>query len=234
MTTTQVIDLSHWNTVQSFASVKAAGVVGVIHKATEGNYNTDPEFRPRHADACEAGLLFGAYHFGTGNPVGEQVSRFCGEVGDHPDLLLALDLEDYSNPMTLSQAREFIEGVEARMGRSCVLYSGNRIKELLGSKVDPWWGTRRLWLAHYTTGTPTCQASWSTYWLWQFTDTGKVSGMSGDTDLNHFQGTHDALRAEWSGGDIIEPPTTEPSPAEFITVTIKLTLPKGSKVEVTS
>ncbi len=31
-----VIDLSHYNTVTNFSDVKAGGIVGVIHKATEG------------------------------------------------------------------------------------------------------------------------------------------------------------------------------------------------------
>jgi len=30
-----VIDLSHHNTVTSFADIKGAGVLGVIHKATQ-------------------------------------------------------------------------------------------------------------------------------------------------------------------------------------------------------
>ena len=36
-----VIDLSHHNTVTSFQDAKAAGILGVIHKATEGTIFVD-------------------------------------------------------------------------------------------------------------------------------------------------------------------------------------------------
>ena len=60
-----VIDLSHFNTVTSFSDIKSAGVVGIIHKATEYTNWSDPTYASRKPQALAAGLWWGAYHFGT-------------------------------------------------------------------------------------------------------------------------------------------------------------------------
>ena len=61
-----VIDLSHFNNVTDFNAVKADGIVGVIHKATEGHGYTDPTYLSRRSQALAAGLWWGAYHFAHG------------------------------------------------------------------------------------------------------------------------------------------------------------------------
>jgi lysozyme len=59
-----VIDLSHYNTVTSFQQVGMAGIIGIIHKATEGMNFVDAKYDEHRAAALSAGLLWGAYHFG--------------------------------------------------------------------------------------------------------------------------------------------------------------------------
>ena len=49
-----VIDLSHFNEVSDFNLVKADGIVGVIHKATEGIDYIDPRYFTRRRDALAA------------------------------------------------------------------------------------------------------------------------------------------------------------------------------------
>lgn len=46
-----IIDLSHHNRVSELATIKATGVLGVIHKATQGIGYTDPEYAHRRAAA---------------------------------------------------------------------------------------------------------------------------------------------------------------------------------------
>jgi len=58
-----VVDLSHHNDVTDFSKVKAAGIVGVIHKSTEGTGFADKMYAVRRGHAIDAGLLWGAYHF---------------------------------------------------------------------------------------------------------------------------------------------------------------------------
>ena len=42
-----VVDLSHWDEVNSFEDAKNDGVVGIIHKATESNNDFDPTYNQR-------------------------------------------------------------------------------------------------------------------------------------------------------------------------------------------
>ena len=109
--------------------------------------------------------------------------------------------------MTLAQAREFMTLIAERLGRKPILYSGHLIKEGLGSRTDAFFGSHRLWLAHYNPN-PTVQRSWAAYWIWQYTD--KRSGLNpnevpgipgnsgGDLDCNSYPGTRAQLRAEWA------------------------------------
>src|SRR5437870_8817789 len=69
-----VVDLSHHNRVADFNAVTADGIVGIIHKATQGFRFTDPKYQDRRSRALEVGLLWGAYHFGVG---GEGSSLAC-------------------------------------------------------------------------------------------------------------------------------------------------------------
>ena len=52
--------------MSSFETVKAAGIAGIIHKATQGLSFQDPTYHDRRTQALAAGLLWGAYHFGEG------------------------------------------------------------------------------------------------------------------------------------------------------------------------
>lgn len=227
-----VLDLSHHETVQSWDKVKADGIVGIIYKATQGTGYHDPTYFPARAAAIDAGLLWGSYHFGDHSDVTKQIDNFVDYAKPYPDELFCLDLEDNGdNSMTLMQARQWVDGVEAELGRAgqCVVYSGNTLKEMLGNTVSTFWGKRRLWLAQYGT-TPKVQKSWDTYWLWQYSDGDvgpeprDVDGINDKVDSNHFDGTPEQLKDQWSGG--------KESPILPV-VKILITAPPGVKIEVT-
>jgi len=214
----KVLDLSHHNSVSSWQQVRGAGIVGIIHKATEGATYTDPDYLKRAHDAMNAGLLWGAYHWINAGNIANQVDNFLHFVGVDDETLYALDWEDDPNNGTASkaQAQEFLQRIAEKIGANrCVVYSGNTAKEKLGSNVDSFFGQHRLWLAQYGTS-PVPQASWDDYWLWQYSD-GNVGpqphgcpGVSGDVDTNSWPGNDGQLRQEWSGAGVIPaPPTTQ-------------------------
>ena len=65
--TNSVIDISHHNGSRlRFDKAKADGIAGVIQKATQGEAYVDATFKRNRTAILGAGLLFGAYHFGTG------------------------------------------------------------------------------------------------------------------------------------------------------------------------
>jgi len=79
-----VVDLSHHNQTVDLKKAKQDGILGVIHKATEGTNYTDPTYQERRKLAMEAGLMWGAYHFGSGGDGNAQAEYFLKAVDPGP------------------------------------------------------------------------------------------------------------------------------------------------------
>lgn len=206
--TPKVVDLSHWDTVLDFRKVKAAGIVGVIHKATQGTTYKDRFYSGRRKEAVAAGLLWGAYHFANDQSVDKQVENFIEVAAPDGDTLLCLDWEPYGNhTMSTSQAVAFFKAVYTETGQRPVIYSGNLIKEQLngrGAVTVNFFGMHRLWLAQYGPRAK-LPAGFDKYFLWQYTGDGigplphSVDGVNnGGIDLSVFQGTDDELAEQWA------------------------------------
>ena len=180
----------------------------MIHKATTGAVGADDAYARRRPLATQAGLLWGAYHWGTAAPASDQVDNFLRVADPDSNTLVALDFERTAgDQMTIDGAREFLGLISEKLGRKAVLYSGNVAKSDLGSKRDSFFGGHRLWLAEYGPD-PRLQESWNSYWLWQYTDGESgpgmktVGGIPGDSkgrlDCNYFAGSAAELAQQWS------------------------------------
>jgi GH25 family lysozyme M1 (1,4-beta-N-acetylmuramidase) len=200
-----VVDLSHHNAVggngpalAGFQQMRAAGVVGVIHKATQGSQLVDGRYAPRRPAALDAGLLWGAYHFADNSDVVAQATHFLSIAKPDGKTLVALDWEpNGEHTMSADQARKWLAFVAAKIGRKPVLYSGNLAKEVLGNKLDPFFGSHRLWLAQYSESWKV-QNSWRNPWLWQYAENGAVPGIDGAVDHNAYDGTPEELAEDWA------------------------------------
>lgn len=202
MPTPLVIDLSHFNTNVDFAKVRASGVVGVIHKATQGSDYVDLEYAKRKPLALQAGLLWGAYHFGTGGAVADQVTNFIDVTQPDGSFLLALDFESNGDDsMSLAQAKQFLSTVMAQAGQRPVLYTGGYFNDCVGDQPDPDMAQYRLWWAQYANA-PKINSTWPAYWLWQYSD-GSAGpderAVDGATpcDCSAHNGSEAQLRASW-------------------------------------
>lgn len=199
-----VIDLFHGDAVTDFKKVAAAGVKAVIHKATQGSGMTDQAYAERRRMATDAGLLWGGYHFNTGEPIASQVQHFLDAAKPDDNTLMALDFEDNrASNMSDDQAWDFLQRLCQHVKRP-VIYSGNRAKDLLGSKSDSLLGTFRLWLCQYGPRA-VLQPSWKSWWLWQFTGDGigpqphTVDGISTrGIDINQYGGDPAQLASDWA------------------------------------
>ena len=204
MTTNAVIDMSHHNSQENFSAAANSGIVGIIHKASQGVGGPDPTYKGRRDAAKAAGLLWGAYHFGTGSDGVSQAEFFLSNVGDVNDTLLVLDLE--GNPtgpsMSLVEARAFVTHVKQEAGRWPGLYSGHYLKEELGAQDDPVLKQCWLWLAQYGP-TPVIPSNWADWTMWQYTDGAHgpdphaVPGI-GYCDRDLFNGSLDELKTFWA------------------------------------
>ena len=200
-----VIDLSHHNVVTSFPDARSAGIAGVIHKATEGRTFVDSDYHARKKLALDAGLLWGAYHFGTNSDVAPQVEHFLETIAPDPNDLMVLDFERLgtANTMTLSQAEEFVTLIEQKTGRFPGLYSGqNFLRSQVGSSTDTVLKNCFLWIARYSDQMPVVPPAWKTFTLWQYTDgthgpqPHEIAGI-GPCDRDKFNGTLANLKRLW-------------------------------------
>jgi lysozyme len=223
-----VIDISHWQTVDpGFEPAKREGIVGVIHKLTEGSSYVDDTVDARAFLAREAGLLFGVYHFVRPGNMKSQAEFFVNtadklNLDENGALLYALDHEDPG--VSLKQALDFLLAVEELTGKSPVLYSGHVLKEQLADGCeDPRIYNYRLWLAQYSSS-PELPKGYDVYWLWQYTDQGQLPGIAPAVDLNQYFGDRvDDLIEEWAGGFEPEPdPGPVPVPGLMYTTTITI------------
>jgi len=213
MTTMQppfVVDISHYDTVQpnGFTLAKAAGVLGVIHKATQGVDFTDGLYATRRPLAKAAGLLWGCYHFNTGDPVKTQVEFFFSVAKPDDQTLVALDFEDNTaSEMSISQCAEFLDLADQKLGRKLVLYGGDRIRKQLptaDAETQEFIGAHKLWLSEYG---PVAHvpAPWTKYFLWQFTGDGTgpdphdVPGLTNSDGLDvNVCGSASTLAKDWT------------------------------------
>jgi lysozyme len=200
-----VIDLSHHNTVTSFQEVKEAGILGVIHKATEGTTFVDSQFDSRRRQALAAGLFWGAYHFGVSGDAEGQADHFLNIVNPDPTDLLVLDFEP--NPregdMTLAEAEAFVSRINDQVGR----FPGFIFRTSV-SQGPPWEARQYrfkncfLWIARYSSQLPQVPAAFPTFTLWQYTDGNngpqphQVQGIR-RCDKDKFNGDEAGLRKLW-------------------------------------
>ena len=193
-----VIDLSHFNNVTSFAEIQQSGIVGVIHKATEGTGWSDPTYARRKQQALAAGLLWGAYHFGVNEDGTAQAEYFLSMVNPGPQDLLALDFEQNpSSQMTIAQAEQFVEEIYSKTGRYPGFYSDALVGSLLGSTQNSILANCWFWRAEYGGSSPSVPPTWPGWTMWQYTESGSVPGITGACDRDTFNGSVADLSKLW-------------------------------------
>lgn len=206
-----VADLNHNNTI-NFARVAAAGIGGVIHKATQGLSFTDSLYAMRRAAAGGYALEWGAYDFCTDDDVHQNVLRFLAVAKPDPRTSLWLDYErNKDHQMTMPQALEFLDRVDQAVGRYCGIYGGgDRLKPDcigLSDKDREFLAAHPYWLCEYG---PTAKMTdpnghplpWAKPSLWQKWADGAgpnppmIDGLERQADLSVFDGDRAAL-ADW-------------------------------------
>ena len=187
------IDVSNWSGSIDWRDVADSGVRAVIIQASEGIFYRDPYLHEFYDGAKEYGLKIGFYHFfnpGSSPTPKEQARYFVDTIsGLHADIKLILDLEQtggLDNYRLTIQALEFLREVERLSGLDAAVYTytnfaQNNLYEGLGLEKYP------LWIAQIDTDRPASNPIWGRrYDAWQYSDTGRVSGIGTNTDLDIF------------------------------------------------
>lgn len=196
------IDVSSYQDDVDWNGVKKAGVLFAFIKASEGITLADEKYARNAQLARQVGIPFGPYHFFRPNDdVDAQVNNFCTavgalQVGDLPPVL-DVEIEKIWKPYTLAQRIDMIvrwmTAVEKRLGVKPILYlSTNFAGEILGS--SSMLKDYVLWVADYIKGDePNVPLPWTAWVFWQYFDKATVGGVTGDCDVNWFNGTADDL-----------------------------------------
>jgi lysozyme len=191
------VDVSRYQGEIDWKKVAAAGYKFAAIRATVGDFYTDPRFYTNWTNAKKAGFLVVAYHVVVPYNYGDkQIHRYKDVLdGRENDLPVVLDIERHDNMSDAAVThciKDCIADVVLHFKRKPLIYTARYFwKDHVLPSSD--WAKYDLWVASYTTGAPIMPPGWTTWKIWQYSGTGKVPGVSGDCDVNWFQGTYSDL-----------------------------------------
>jgi len=199
--TVKGIDVSYYQGTINWSSVKADGVQYAFIRVSDGTGFIDPKFETYWSQSRAAGVLHGAYQFfRPGQDPIAQADLLLSKIGGKlaaDDLPPVVDVEA-SDGLTAAQIqpklKQWIDHVTAALGRPPIIYTGFYFwRDSVGA---PDYTSSPLWHAQYTTATcPNIAPPWADWHFWQFTSSGAVAGISGNVDVDRWNGDMTALKA---------------------------------------
>jgi lysozyme len=230
MTDPVCCDISHWQSSVDFAKVKASGVRGVIAKATESTTYRDDTYARNRQGAKDNGLLFASYHFARPGDPSAQARFYLDFAKPDQGSRVVYDWEDAG--VSMANALDFLKAVRnARPDLQLTVYCSSMFGP--AQPRNDWLvSNTSLWVARYTSSASvgTLPGSWSAYSLWQYSQEGKVPGVSSNCDINRFNGPDDQFD-KWMGpvSGAVTPPAPGPAPDVEIPI---LTLSSDAPVSI--
>ncbi len=197
------IDVSKWQGDIDWHAARQAGTQFAFIKATEGGDHIDDKFTQNWRGAKQAGIPRGAYHFVFWcRPAEEQADWFKRNVPADPEALPpVLDLEwngqsrncpkKVPREQAVAMAKTMLLAMEEHTGKRPIIYTDITFHdEVLKNELDDY----PFWLRSVA-AEPHERYENRRWTFWQYTTTGRVSGISGDVDRNTFYGGEDQWRA---------------------------------------
>lgn len=206
------IDVSYWQGTIDWAKVKTSGKKYVIMRAAHA-LAVDTKFDANWKGCHDQGLHCGVYQFFEPDidPV-KQADVMIAKMGTLKagDLPPVIDVESVGNPK-VSQAAlatavgKWIDHVKAVTGRNPIIYTGAYFWE--GNVNSSAYVSSPLWHAQYCSNCcPNIASPWKKWYFWQYSSTGSVSGITGNVDMDLWNGTTAAI--DTLSGDTAPPACT--------------------------
>ncbi len=190
------IDVSYHQGNIDWEKVKNSGIKFAIIRAGSGT-TEDSRFKANMEGALNAGIEVGVYWFSTAYTVDnvEKEAQKCMEIISPYKSKLSFpvffDYEEYTiklaqdnniklNLSSLSNiCEEFLSKLKSN-GYKCGIYTNKTVSKYYLS--DNLRNSYDFWIAQYN---DKC-TYWNKYIMWQYSQSGKVDGISGNVDLNYY------------------------------------------------
>ena len=204
-------DVSYWQGTINWAGLKAAGRKFVIMRVAHA-LAFDTKFDFNWKSCHDQGLHCGVYLYFEPNvdPIA-QANLLLNKMGPlgPGDLPPVADVESTGGGMTptaiAAAVKKFIDHVEAKVGRKPMIYSGGYFWE--DNVKSTAFVDYPLWHPQYCTNCcPNIANPWKKWYFWQYSSTGKVGGITGNVDMNYWNGSLTAL-GDWAVKSSMPPPT---------------------------
>ncbi|MGL1901934.1 MAG: GH25 family lysozyme [Fibrobacterales bacterium] len=190
------IDVSHHQGDIIWDSIINQQITFAFLKATEGENHKDTRFEEYWAAISKSSIKKGAYHFFSFCKEGAvQAKNYIESVTlTHGDLPPAVDLEFAGNcknafdtPKLVAEIRIYLDSIEGHYGVKPVIYTTNRFyKEIIFEHFKD----QNIWIRNtYFNPSLSNRKNWI---FWQY-KVGPFPGITGDVDLNVFNGSLDKL-----------------------------------------
>lgn len=182
----QGIDVSKYQGTIDWSKVaKSKRVKFAYIRATEGTSIKDPKYKSNIDSARNAKILVGSYHvYSSKTSAYTQFSNFKSMVNKKKqDLVPVLDIEGYHcGNLDMTRVNKLLELMEKEYGAKPMIYTSEALyKEHFSGKK---YAAYHIFVAKYK-GSPNIR-----YTLWQYSRSGRMSGISGAVDLDKFHPKH--------------------------------------------
>jgi GH25 family lysozyme M1 (1,4-beta-N-acetylmuramidase) len=188
----RVIDISMWQGSIDFAKVKSAGVEAVILRCNNWNNYTnsvekDPRFEEYYTKAKAAGLDVGVYYYTWQSDVlgARKDAELCMEYlrGKQFEYPIYFDLEWHKalskgKSVCSAMVEAFCNALEEQGYFAGLYISRSPLQSYITETVA---NRYALWIAEYGVNKPNYNG---TYGMWQYSDSGRIDGISGNVDLD--------------------------------------------------
>lgn len=193
-----VIDIASYQSGLDLTKMPAAGLDGVIIKATQGTSYVNPYCNKHYGQAKQAGLLRGLYHYANGSGAIKEADYFVNSIKNYiGDAILVLDWEGEQNSQfgknDVAYCKMFLDRVYEKTGVRPLIYMSKSV-----CRAHDWSSVAKnygLWAAQYANNNETGWQSnpwtdgasfgaWSFAAIYQYSSHGKLKGYDGRLDLD--------------------------------------------------
>lgn len=194
------VDVSHHNSYINWHQLWEENITFVYLKSTEGSKHKDRDYKKNYKVAKDAGLRIGSYHFYTfGRDGKKQAQHFIrNSTLQSGDMIPAIDVEHSainracndkeSHGRMIKELRNLESALFKQYGKRPVIYTN---KECYKMYIKDNFPDNPLWICdlHKEPG-----GDYKNWVMWQFSHTGKISGVVNDIDLNYYRNSFDDFK----------------------------------------